>query len=282
MAEQEILEVAGLRTPVLTAGRQDAGDAAVFVHGNPGSSLDWEDLAARVGEFGRAVAPDMPGFGRAAKPDDFDYTVDGYARHLRAVLDRLGVRRAHLVLHDFGGPWGLEWASHHPERLGSLTLINTGFLFDYTWHYLARIWRTPVVGELFLATTTYAAFRFSLMHGNPRGLPRPFVRRMYRDMDRGTKRAVLRLYRATGDPHGMAMRQAERLQGRDAPVLIVWGKHDPSLPLGLAERQKEVFPDAHVVVLEDSGHWCFADDPEGVARHVVPFLRVQLATPAVG
>ncbi|MDP8953075.1 MAG: alpha/beta fold hydrolase [Actinomycetota bacterium] len=76
----------------------------VFSHGNPGSSRDWERLSSRAGEFGRAVAPDMPGFGRADKPEDFDYTVEGYARHLDGVMVELGIRRAHLVVHDFGGP----------------------------------------------------------------------------------------------------------------------------------------------------------------------------------
>jgi pimeloyl-ACP methyl ester carboxylesterase len=215
----------------------------------------------------------MPGFGRADKPAGFDYTVPGYARHLGGVLDALGVRRAHLVLHDFGGPWGLEWAAAHPDAFASLTLINTGVLLDYRWHYLARIWQTPAVGEVFMATTTRPGFRLLLKQGNPRGLPRAFVDRMYDDFDRGTRRAVLRLYRAARDVAGLARRQAEALRGHPRPTLVVWGTHDPYLSVTLAERQREVFPDAQIVVLEGSGHWPFADDPEGVARAVVPFLR---------
>jgi len=60
------------------------------------------------------------------------------------------------------------------------------------------------------------------------------------------------------------------------PALVVWGKHDPYLPVQLANRQREVFPNAQVVVLEQSGHWPFADDPAGVAEVVVPFLRHML------
>ncbi len=51
------------------------------------------------------IAPDMPGYGKADRPESFDYTVEGYARHLTGILEQLGVKRAHLVLHDFGGPW---------------------------------------------------------------------------------------------------------------------------------------------------------------------------------
>ena len=66
--------------------------------------------------FARVIALDMPGYGGADKPRDFPYTVDGYAAHLTGALDQLGVRRVHLVLHDFGGPWGLQWAADQPGR----------------------------------------------------------------------------------------------------------------------------------------------------------------------
>jgi pimeloyl-ACP methyl ester carboxylesterase len=265
--------VAGVRSPTIEAGPDRAEEAVVFVHGNPGSSLDWVDLVRAVGAFGRAVALDMPGFGRADKPRDFDYTVDGYARHMAGALGDLGVRRAHLVLHDFGGPWGLTWAIAHPEAFASVTLINIGVLLDYRWHYLARIWRTPLLGELFMATATRPGFRLLLKHGNPRGLPRAMVDRMYDDFDHASRRAVLRLYRATDDVAGMAAQMADGLRAMARPALVIWGKHDPYLPVALAKRQREVFPDAQVVVLSGSGHWPFADDPERTAHAVVPFLR---------
>ena len=91
----------------------------------------------------------MPGFGRADKPRDFQYDVAGYADFLDGLLAELGIDRVHLVLHDLGGPWGLEWATRSPARVASVTLINTGAFIGYRWHILARIWRTPVLGELF-------------------------------------------------------------------------------------------------------------------------------------
>jgi pimeloyl-ACP methyl ester carboxylesterase len=266
--------VNGVRSPTLEGGPAGAAEAAIFVHGNPGSSRDWEDLATRASEFSRVIALDMPGFGRADKPADFDYTVAGYARHLTGALEKLGVRRAHLVLHDFGGPWGLAWAAAHPNELASVTLINIGVPLDYRWHYLAKIWQTPIAGELFMATTTRAGFGLLLKHGNPRGLPRAFVDRMYRDFDAGTRNAVLKLYRATRDVASSGRALAEALSVIPwRAALVVWGKHDPYLPLELAHRQREVFHAAEVIVLENSGHWPFMDDADGVANAVLPFLR---------
>jgi pimeloyl-ACP methyl ester carboxylesterase len=268
------VRVDGVRSPVLEGGPPDTEEAVVFVHGNPGSWRDWEALAVPVSQFARVVAPTMPGFGDADKPETFAYTVEGYARHLAGILAHLGVRRAHLVLHDFGGPWGLAWAAAHPDQLASLSLINIGVLPGYRWHYLARIWRTPLVGKVFMATTTRPAAALLLRHGNPRRLPKSAFDRIYRSLkDRGTQRAVLRLYRATPDPGALTQRLAAALPTADLPVLVIWGKHDPYLPVRYAERQRAIFPRARVVVLERSGHWPYADDPRGVADALVPFLR---------
>jgi len=267
------VRVDGLTVPVSSAGPPDSAEAVVFVHGNPGSRRDWDDLVSRVAPFARALALDMPGFGHADKPDDFSYTVEGYGRFLESALEELAVERAHLVLHDFGGPWGLQWAARNRERLASAVLINTGALVGYRWHHLARIWRTPLAGEAFQAMTTRSGLRAVLRHGNPRGLPRAFVDRMYDDLDSETSRAILRLYRATDDPSAVGRRHADALRALDRPALVVWGAHDPYIPVTMAARQREAFPSAEIEVLEDSGHWPFADDPEAVGRLVEPFLR---------
>lgn len=275
------LVAGGIRSPLTEAGPWDAPEAAVFVHGNPGSSRDWIDLVGQAGEFGRAVAFDLPGFGKADKPKDFEYTTDGYRRFIEQALDELAIERVHLVLHDFGGPIGLAWAAAHPDRLASVVLINTGALIGYRWHILARVWRTPVLGEIFHLTATRRAFHLLIRRGNPRPLPREFIDNMYDDYDRATRRTVLKLYRATSDPDGLARRQSAVLREHDRPALVVWGRHDPYIGVEIAERQREAFPSAEVVILDESGHWPFADDSERVASLVVRFLRRQLESSSV-
>jgi pimeloyl-ACP methyl ester carboxylesterase len=269
---RDTLVADGLRSPAILGGPEDEREAVVFVHGNPGSCEDWADLARRTEPFARVLAVTMPGFGQADKPAGFDYTVDGYARHLDALLAVAGVERAHLVLHDFGGPWGLAWGVAHPERLASLTLVNTGAFLRYRWHRLARIWQTPVLGELFQATTTRRGFEFVLKHDNPK-LPQRHVDEMWANTDAGTKRAILRLYRATRDPSGMAALMAPVWRRLDPPCCVVWGETDAYIPVEQAERQREVFPSAEVHVLPGLGHWCYFEDPDAVAGLVVPFLQ---------
>jgi pimeloyl-ACP methyl ester carboxylesterase len=272
------VSVRGVRSPVLTAGPPDGAEAIVFIHGNPGPADDWRELLTRAGKLGRAIAPDMPGYGRADKPKDFSYSVDGYADYLAALLDQLEITRAHIVAHDFGGPWALAWAARHPDALASATLINTGVLIDYRWHHYARIWRTPVLGEIFQATASRPAFRMLLGRENPR-LTRDQVDRIY-DVARSwaTKRAILKLYRAT--PAAKLADPAATLRPFDRPALVIWGTEDAYLPYEQAEHQRQAFPSAQVELLKGHGHWVMLEDPERVASLVIPFLRRQLPGPA--
>lgn len=243
----------------------------MFVHGNPGSADDWRDLAEVAGRRRRALAFDLPDFGLTEAPAKFDRSVPGYAAFVDELLGELEVGSAHLVLHDFGGPIGLAWACAEPDRVAGVTLIDTGVLPDYRWHRMARIWRTPVLGELFQASATRRSFRAVLSHGEPRGLPRAFMDRSFDQLDRRTRRAVLALYRSVPDPAAQAAQVTGALRARDLPALVIWGEHDRYLPAAYAWRQREAFPSADVHVLPASGHWPFVDSPETVARLLADF-----------
>ncbi|MET0305614.1 MAG: alpha/beta fold hydrolase [Solirubrobacterales bacterium] len=267
--------VDGVRVPVSCAGPSDSSEAVVFVHGCPGSRRDWDDLLARCAPIARTLAFDMPGFGRAEKPEGFDCSVRGYGGFLESALDQLEVERVHLVLHDFGGPWGLEWARQNPERLASATLVNTGVLFGYRRHSLARIWETPLLGEAFLAMATRSGLRAVLRRGSRRDLPRAFVDRIYDDLDQGSKRTLLHLYRNT-DLSEVGLAQAEALRPLNRPSLVIWGADDRYLPASMAGRQQAAFPSAEVTVLDECGHWPLVEAPDRVGRLVERFLRDQI------
>jgi pimeloyl-ACP methyl ester carboxylesterase len=279
--EVETGEVAvdGVRSPLIQAGPAGDSEAIVFLHGNPGSRLDWEGLVSEVGEFGRAIAFDMPGFGQSDKPRDFDYSVEGYAVFIEGALEQLGVERAHLVVHDFGGAFGFCWGAGHPEALASVVMFNTGTWTTGRWHQAARLWRRPVVGELVMAITNRRTWN-KRMSAGPDPLPEAVIDRMYDDFDRGTRRAVLKLYRATPLPYPPASGWLETLAQLDRPALIAWGPDDPFLGSRRVEDLQKPFPSAEVVMLDGSGHFPFADNAEQAAQAVVPFLRSRLGAKA--
>lgn len=270
------LSVDGVNSRVLESGPADGSEAVVFVHGNPNSADEWRELMGRAGELARSVALDMPGFGQADRPRDFAVPVEGYARFLASALAQLGIERAHLVLHDFGGPWGLAWAAANPDAFASVALFNTGVLVGFEMHRMGRIWATPVLGEVVMALTSRAAFRRALMADNPR-LAGRYIDAMYDDYDRGTRRTVLRLYRNRVDDDVLEA-AAAHFKALDRPALVVWGAKDAYVPIRHAEQQKLSFPSAEVVVLEAGGHWCFLEDPEASAAALLPFLRAHLGS----
>jgi pimeloyl-ACP methyl ester carboxylesterase len=90
-------------------------------------------------------------------------------------------------------------------------------------------------------------------------------------MPRGTKRAVLRLYRSTDRKDIEAL--AGPLRDRDPDTLVVWGDRDVYIRVAQAERQRNVFPHARVEILPGVGHWAWLEQPDQVAELVVPFLR---------
>ena len=272
------ISVDGVSTRVVEGGPARADHAVVFVHGSPGSSRDYDDLMAAGGEFARTVAFDVSGYGESDHFAPQVQSTEGAARYIAGALDELGIRRAVLVLHDFGGPWGLSWAVGNPEALTAAVLINSGVFIDYIPHPFALTWAQPVVGELQMAQTTREGFNRTLQAANPRGLPRDYVDRMYDNYDRATRCAALRYYRSAIRPENfnMARDQAAVLRQRPRPALVIWGAQDIFIPAKHAQDQRQAFPDADIHMFEDSGHWPFVDNAERTQELFVLFLRPTL------
>jgi pimeloyl-ACP methyl ester carboxylesterase len=275
------LTVDGITTRVLQGGDTASREAIVMVHGYPGASLDYVHLLEGAADIGRVVSFDMAGFGQAADPADFPYSIPGEAAFLDKALAALGIDTVHLAAHDFGGPFGLEWAKNHPERLKSAVLFNTGVFINYYGHPFAYGYNVPGVGESLMGTQTRDSFGAALQAGTPRPLPPEFLDRMYAENDEGTKAAALKLYRSFGSPDAgdrMGREQAAVLRQKERPALVIWGETDPYVPVTVAYEQDEAFPGARVELL-DSGHFPFVDNVEKVDALAIPFWREVVGRP---
>jgi haloalkane dehalogenase len=105
------------------------GDPIVFLHGNPTSSHLWRNIIPYAAPFGRCLAPDLLGMGDSDKvPDaaESDYRIDRHLAHFDAFMARVGAdRNVTLVLHDWGGPIGFDWARRNEERMRALIFMET-------------------------------------------------------------------------------------------------------------------------------------------------------------
>jgi pimeloyl-ACP methyl ester carboxylesterase len=254
----------------LVAGKKPGADASaavpLYVHGVPESSDEWARFLTRSG----GLAPDLPGFGRSGKPGSLRYTIDEYADFLEAFLALVGVERVHLVVHDWGAV-GLAFAQRHPERVERLVVIDAvPFLPGYRWHRTARIWRTPLLGELSMGTTSRRVLRLLSREANatPGPMPEEWIDSVLAHFDQGTQRAILRLYR--GSPPAVLEAAGARLAELRGPALVVWGRRDPYIPARFGQAYADALG-AELIALEDAGHWPWLDRPDVIDR-VVEFV----------
>ena len=213
------------------------------MHGVPTSSFLYRKVLPELASRGlRGVAFDLPGMGLAERPESFDYSWGGLAAWTGAAIEGLGIERCHLVVHDIGGPVGFEWAIRNPERVLSLTALNT-FVNASTFH---RPWSMHPfsirgVGEAWLRATPRFLF-WELFYlqgvGERAAVSRPEVY-AYRELlvreDRG--RAFLRIMRGFELTEAKERFFFDGLARRRYPAQVVWGRSDPALG---ARRREEV------------------------------------------
>jgi pimeloyl-ACP methyl ester carboxylesterase len=260
--------------PLRTFLRETPGDGTptVFVHGNPTHSGDWAPFLEQLD--GPGLAPDLPCFGRSDRHPRrrFDPTMYGYADFMERFLDSQRIDRYSLVVHDWGVV-GLMAALREPERLERLVIINAVTLLPgYRWHWVARIWRRRIIGELANATATERATRLQVRQARPgfKEMPDGFVEGFFPFWDRATRRAVLRLYRSA-DPDKLAA-AGLHLDRITCPALVVWGMKDPYLPGKFGRLYADRLPNSEFVPLDDAGHWPWIDAP-GIVDKVTRFLQ---------
>jgi pimeloyl-ACP methyl ester carboxylesterase len=267
--EKATVEVDGVRT--FLRRKPGEGVPTLFVHGNPSHSADWIPFLDRVG--GPAIALDLPGWGRSERPgpERFDGTMHGLATFVNRFLDAVGIDEHKLVVHDWGVV-ALIAAQRDPERVRRLVIIDVvPLLPGYRWHWVARLWRRRWIGEAVNATSTRAGFALGMRQARAdRGpMPSEFIDMIWETYDRGTRRAILKLYRSADEATlGTAGSRQSELT---CPALVVWGTGDPYLPARFARDYARVLPNAELVELEDAGHWPWLERPDVVDR-VAAFL----------
>jgi pimeloyl-ACP methyl ester carboxylesterase len=272
--DESMVDVAGVKTFV-RHGSGGEGPPTIFVHGNPDSSLEWLPFLARAPDIGGPViAPDLPCFGRSERPprERFDCKLTTYERWFQQLLGALEIDSYRLVVHDWGA-LALASASRHPDRVGRLVVIDSVPLHaGYRWHWIARlVWRPALIGELSMPMFG----RFTLTHLSRLSSPRPgpqdaaWIEQVAAHLDRGTKRAILALYRSA-DPDELA-RAGSRLGELGCPALVVWGEGDPYVGLVEGERYARVLPQARLRTVPGVGHWPWREEP-ALVDEIVAFL----------
>jgi len=269
--ESKVVVVNGRKLHYLEAG---SGPPVLLLHGWPTNAQLWRKSLGPLSATRRAIALDLPGFGRSDKPVGVRYSFGFFDAVIDGFLAAIGVERTGLVVHDLGGPIGLHWATRNPSRVSDLAILNTLAFPDTSWAV-----------KLFVAATYLPLLRGYL--ASPRGVRAairlgvadktkitPEIAALYSDPyeEPPARRALL----AAG--HGLSVRGlaaiAEGLPRLSCPVRLAYGKGDRILPdvAVTMARLKGIFPDAELTALEGCGHFLQEDKGPEVAEILREFF----------
>jgi pimeloyl-ACP methyl ester carboxylesterase len=275
-ASGRFFRASGLRSFVLEQG---TGEAVLCLHGVPTSSFVYRKLLPSLAERGlRGLAFDWPGLGLADRPAAFDYSWSGLGRWGVAAVEALGLKHFHLVLHDIGGPLGLEIASALPDRIASLTLLNTlvAEVHRYVKPLAMRPFEYRPLGEILIQgmhpfVWWWLMRRQGLYHRAvfTYAEAQAYVRLLKRE-DGG--RAFLRIMRGFETRPAKDEQYRQALQGLAAPKQILWGRYDPTLRLDRLGYPTQRWSGIERFCLLPGKHFVPEDTPEAIAQRVLEII----------
>jgi pimeloyl-ACP methyl ester carboxylesterase len=263
----------------LTLAYRELGDGppVLLLHGWPTSSYLWRDVMPAIAANNRAVAVDLPGYGGSSKPAGAKYDFAMYDAALDGFLGALGIESTALAVHDIGGPIGLHWAVHRPERVTHLMLLNTLLYpeFDEMAVKFVETLSTPGPREQLTGPAGLeASMKFGL--ADEANLTPETLEAVLEPFGTDAERSALAAAGIGLDPSGfeeIARLMPEAL--RDTPVRIVYGQHDRILPT-VAEtmaRVKRDLPQAEITILPAAGHFLQEEAAEEIGDLLAEFLR---------
>ena len=279
------VEVHGRELNYVSLGSSD--DVVLFVHGLGGSWQNWlENLPAVAASGRRAIALDLPGFGRSQMPAE-PISITGFAAAVDGLCDALGLGAVHLVGNSMGGFTAAEVAIRHPERVTTLTLVDAAGITSnqIAKNPLAERFAVTALGGNGAATAT-----------GPDGQPRllQLLRRpagvhaalaiVARHPTRLARDLLREQFHSLGSPGFMPAMQAifhydfvERLPEIACPTLIIQGEKDLLVPLGDAYAFEQRIAKSTVVTFADTGHVPMFERPAAFNAALLEFIGQDVA-----
>ena len=269
----------GARLSYLDEGpRRD--EVVLMLHGNPTWSYYYRWLVRALVPHQRCIVPDHIGMGLSDKPQDYAYTLATRIADIEALVNSLGVKRVHLVVHDWGGAIGFGYAARQQTKIGRLVVLNTAaFALDRIPKRIA-VCKLPVIGPLivrglngFAAPATWMAMhRRTLTADEKRGYLRPY--------DSWANRVAVSEF-VRDIPLRPGHRSWDTLQAverglthfRERPALIIWGGRDFCFDDVFLQRWCEKLPRADVHRIADAGHYVLDDARDDVVPLIAEFLE---------
>jgi haloalkane dehalogenase len=255
------------------------GQPVLLVHGTPTWSFLYRHLIWGLSTQGyRVIAVDHLGFGLSDKPEGAAYRPADHSRRLAALVEHLRLSQVDLVVHDFGGPIALGYATEHPENVRRIVLFNT-------WMWSLAENRSTVRASGF-AAGPIGRFLYRRMNFSPKVLMKavvgdkskltPEAHRHYVQAfpDASARMAPWVLAReliGSSEWYDGLWARRERLRGK--PALLLWGMKDPTFGPDALARWQEALPQAEIERFPDAGHFVQEEEGAALVPRIDAFLR---------
>ncbi len=257
-------EVNGTRLYYEVAG---SGQPLVLIHGYALDSRMWNSQFDAFSTQYQVIRYDLRGFGKSAVP-----TGESYAYHedLKALMEFLGIGRAHLLGLSLGGAIAINFALAYPAATQSLILADVSALDGYEWPEELERWFTPIFnaakdGDLELAKE----------HWLNTGWFIPAHEKPDVTVNLNTITSGYSGWHFSNDNpvQSLVPSANERLKEINSPTLIMVGERDLSFyNHPIANRLKQQIPNSQKVVIPGVGHMANMEDPKGFNQLVLSFL----------
>ncbi|MCP4201531.1 MAG: haloalkane dehalogenase [bacterium] len=278
--EPHFVEVRGSKMHCVDVGMGGGdGDPFLFLHGNPTWSDLWRNVIPHCAPLGRCVAPDLIGMGRSDKPE-IEYTFFEQARYLDELIEKLGLDRLTLVLHDWGSALGLHWARRHPDRVKAIAFMEA-IVRPGRWKQMPlplrlifKRLRHPKKGRK-MAVDKNMFIEMLLPQGTARNLTEEEMNR-YREpyldpTDREAVRAWPTQIPLDGEPpnvHEAVAGYFEWLQGSEVPKLLFHVEPAFIIPPALVSSLRRRLPNLETVDLGQGRHFTPEEYPHTIGRGI--------------
>ena len=257
------------------------GDEAVLmVHGNPTWSYYYRHLVRALAPGLRCIVPDHLGMGLSDLTPGGPRPLARRIADLAGLVDALGLRRVHLVVHDWGGAIGMGWAGRNPERVGRIVVLNTAAFRSRRIPARIALCRVPGLGALLVRGANGFAWPATWMAVHRRPLSREVGRGYLWPYQTWADRAAVHGFvrdipLAPSHPSWAALVAVEAglARLRDHTMEIHWGGKDFCFDDTFLARWRELFPRAAVNRLADAGHYVLEDAREELVPRIQAFLQ---------
>ena len=253
--------------------RQGDGPPVVCLHGVPSSAYLYRKVLPELADRGlEGIALDLPGLGFADRPEQFDYTWTGLSGWLEKALDAADIGEFHLVVHDLGGPVGFDLVRRAPERILSLTVLNTlTKVSTFRKPLVMRPFEQPGVGRaMVMQMNSPFVFPFFRWKGVSRGPSYAEIRVYGELLARGDGgRAFLQIMRGFETTDEFEERITQALRNRSFPAQVVWSRDDPELRAEtFGEDARDVLGLEREIQLVEGKHFLQENSPAEIAERV--------------